>query len=152
VNPALRQARRCADDALELGEHARTVLDQGLARLRADLDGQQSHRIEDVVDALASVRTRLGTAAERVTALPERITAAQVRLAATAHSPSTIASVTDHWTDATAQLRLMATSLADTIRALTTYADGLTGPTDELSGPTDELTGHTDVSGNSGDA
>ncbi|MGC4877107.1 hypothetical protein ACLQ26_12735 [Micromonospora sp. DT43] len=67
AHPAIRQARRCGDDALDLAGEAERQLTDGVRRLHTDT-GQPS--IGDLVEVLGTARDQLGAAAERVTHLP----------------------------------------------------------------------------------
>jgi hypothetical protein len=135
VNPALRQARRSGDDALELAEYAKRMLDDGIERLRTRPDSGPPHTVDEVAESLTAVRNRLGATAQRMASLPRQVAAAKADLAAFGRDDSTTEDVSDRWTAADEQLHLATMSLMTAIDALKSFLKDLTGitVTDEWS-------------------
>ncbi|MET8088903.1 hypothetical protein [Micromonospora sp. NPDC005220] len=122
AHPAIRQARRRGDDALDLAGDAHRQLTEGVRQLRAEA-GQAS--IGDLVDVLDTARDQLSAAAARVAQFPARITAAGRQLL-DADQPE---AASGQWRRAAEQLDLMAESLTAAVEALTSYTEGLSGAT-----------------------
>lgn len=126
AHPAIRQARRCGDDALDLAGEAERQLTDGVRRLHTD-SGQPS--IGDLVEVLGTARDQLGAAAERVTHFPARISAAGGRLIDAGQAGPATEVASGQWTRAAEQLDLMSESLTAAVEALTSYTEGLSGAT-----------------------
>lgn len=130
AHPAIRQARRSGDDALDLAADAERQLSEGTNRLRAEAGHNAPATIAGLVDVLDATRHQLDTAAERIRRLPERITATVRQLADThgVNQPDpTVETVTGQWSRATEQLTLMAASLSTAVVALSSYTGALSG-------------------------
>ncbi|MEV1318526.1 hypothetical protein AB0J14_20865 [Micromonospora arborensis] len=126
VHPAIRQARRCGDDALDLAAEAQRQLTDGLRRLHTEA-GQPS--IGDLIEVLDTARDQLSAAAERAGRLPERITTARRQLVEAGQPTPATETVSEQWSRAAEQLDLTSESLTAAVAALATYTDGLSGPT-----------------------
>ncbi|MET7706575.1 hypothetical protein [Micromonospora sp. NPDC005413] len=129
AHPAIRQARRCGDDALDLAGEAQRQLSDGVRRLHTEA-GQPS--IGDLVEVLDTARDQLGAAAERVGQLPVRINAAGQQLVDAGQPDAATETASGQWSRAAEQLNLMAESLTAAVEALTSYTEGLSG----AGGPT----------------
>jgi hypothetical protein len=126
VHPAIRQARRCGDDALDLAAEAQRQLTDGVRRLHADA-GQAS--IGDLVEVLDTARDQLGAAAKRIGQFPARITTARQQLTDADQPDPASEAASGQWSRAAEQLDLMAESLTAAVAALTSYTEGLSGAT-----------------------
>jgi hypothetical protein len=141
AHPALRQARRCGADALDLASDAERMLGDGVHRLYAQTGHGRPTSIGELVGVLDTARDQLTTAADRVRQLPARITAAGQQLtdaglpgartgsqdgAAGQPDPATEAA-TAEWNRAAEELVLMTASLGAAVGALSSYTGGLSG-------------------------
>ncbi|MEU8328251.1 hypothetical protein [Micromonospora sp. NPDC048839] len=126
AHPAIRQARRRGDDALDLAAEAERQLTDGVRRLHTDA-GQPS--IGDLVEVLHTARDQLGATAERVARFPARISAAGRQLVDAGQPDPVTEAASGQWTRAAEQLDLMSESLTAAVEALTSYTEGLSGPT-----------------------
>jgi len=129
AHPALRQARRCGEDALDLASHAEHLLGQGIQGLHDRLGRVDVTSVGRVAGALTASRTQLGEATERVAGLPDRLRVAGQRLRDTDEPDLATEGVTGQWSRAAEQLGLMAVSLTGAVAALASYTDDLTGTT-----------------------
>ncbi|MFF0150930.1 hypothetical protein [Micromonospora sp. NPDC005203] len=126
AHPAIRQARRRGDDALDLAGEAERQLTDGVRRLLTDA-GHPS--IGDLVELLNTVRDQLGATAERVGQFPARINAASRQLIDAGQPDPATEVASGQWSRAAEHLDLMSESLTAAVAALTSYTEGLSGPT-----------------------
>ncbi|TDC29844.1 hypothetical protein [Micromonospora sp. KC213] len=127
AHPAIRQARRSGEDALDLAGDAEQQLRDGVGRLRAEAGSEEPVTIGGLVAALDIVRDRLGAAATRIGRFPARITTAGQQLLDADRPGLLDDAVTEQWQQAAGQLDLMAESLTAAVAALAAYTGGLSG-------------------------
>ncbi|WP_243707879.1 hypothetical protein [Micromonospora sp. KC606] len=127
AHPAIRQARRSGEDALDLAGDAEQQLRDGVGRLRADAGNESPVTIGGLVTALDTVRDQLGAAATRIGQFPARITTAGQQLLDADRPGLVDETVADQWQRAAEQLGLMAESLTTAVAALAAYTGGLSG-------------------------
>ncbi|MFY1668630.1 hypothetical protein ACN27G_01525 [Plantactinospora sp. WMMB334] len=129
AHPALRRARRCGKDAIELAVHAEELIGEGVAELRTQLGDPNVTSIGRVAGALDLSRTQFAEAAERVAGFPERLRAAGQRLRDADDPELDPDTAIRHWSHASDQLVLLTESLTGAVSALSSYTDRLTGAT-----------------------
>ncbi|KXK62250.1 hypothetical protein AWW66_09465 [Micromonospora rosaria] len=127
AHPAIRQATRCAEDALDLAGEAERMLSDGTHRLRAHAAHEPLAGIGALVDVLDSTREQFDAAADRVRAMPARIVAAGRQLAGAGQPEQVTAGVVEKWEQAAGELSLMTASLSAAAGALAAYTRGVSG-------------------------
>ncbi|MER7417858.1 hypothetical protein ABT346_13915 [Micromonospora peucetia] len=127
AHPAVRQARRSGEDALDLAGDAERQLSEGVRRLRADAGHQEPATIGGLVEVLDAARDELDAAAARLAQLPARITGAGKQLLDSHRGDPATATAAGQWQRAAEQLDLMTVSLASAVAALASYTGGLSG-------------------------
>lgn len=126
ADPALREARRRADDAIELGENVDLLLNRSLHRLRQQPDGRIPVSVDEVVEALGTTRTRMREISEDVGLLAARIHAVWQQLLDTEPSDNVLETVAEQWSLAAGQLQLMAANLLTSGHAVAVHVRTLT--------------------------
>ncbi|TDB99490.1 hypothetical protein E1091_06790 [Micromonospora fluostatini] len=127
AHPAIRQATRCAEDALDLAGEAERMLSDGVHRLRAHAGYEPPAGIGALVDVLDSTSKQFDAAAGRVRTFPARIVAAGQQLAEAGHPEEVTAGVVEKWEQAAGELSLMTASLSAAAGTLATYTRGVSG-------------------------
>ncbi|MEU1756441.1 hypothetical protein ABZ436_27815 [Micromonospora matsumotoense] len=155
-HPALRLARRCGEDALDLAGEVDQQVTDGVRRLRVAAGHIEPGTIGGLVEVLDSVGSRWSAAADRIRQLPARVTAAgqQLRDALPDGTPPTgpaqpgeptaeqrrhdtrptaqqarhdTETTARQWQHAAEQLDLMVESRTSAVAALASYTGGLSG-------------------------
>ncbi|GGM13686.1 hypothetical protein GCM10012279_34840 [Micromonospora yangpuensis] len=129
AHPAIRQARRCGEDALDLAAEAERMLSDGAHRLRAHTGHQVPASIGALIEVLETTRRQLDAAADQVREFPARVTTARQQLLDSATAGEATDRVAEKWEQAAGELGLMTASLAAAAGALTTYTRGLSALT-----------------------
>ncbi|GAB3951827.1 hypothetical protein [Micromonospora vulcania] len=127
AHPAVRQARRSGEDALDLAGDAERQLSDGVQMLRAEAGHETSATIADLVETLDTVREQLTATATRIGQYPAQVTAAAQQLRDTADNGPVAETASSQWFRAAEQLDLMAQSLTSAASALGSYTAGLSG-------------------------
>ncbi|AVT36401.1 hypothetical protein C6W10_07840 [Plantactinospora sp. BB1] len=129
AHPELRQARRCAEDALDLANYAEQLLGGGIRRVYERFGWDEVTSIGQVAGMLTVSQTRFAEVAERIAGLPDRLRGAGQRLRDAGDPAYSTDVVTEQWSQAAEQLGSMTASLTEAAGALASYTDRLTGAT-----------------------